>query len=51
MVAHLGIVYARLGDDVLKPKCRLIPYYQPFGLLHGGASAALAERWDRWPDL
>ncbi|MDU7129063.1 MAG: proofreading thioesterase EntH [Escherichia coli] len=28
MVAHLGIVYTRLG---------------PFGLLHGGASAALAE--------
>ncbi len=25
MVAHLGIVYTRLGDDVLEPKCRLIP--------------------------
>ncbi len=25
MVAHLGIVYTRLGDEYSKPKCRLIP--------------------------
>ncbi len=25
MVAHLGIVYTRLGDDVLEAECRLIP--------------------------
>ncbi len=44
MVAHLGSVYTRLGDDVLEA---VMPVdtrtHQTFGLLHGGASAALAE--------
>lgn len=44
MVAHLGIVYTHIGDDSLEA---VMPVdsrtHQPFGLLHGGASAALAE--------
>ena len=44
MVAHLGIVYTRLGDDVLEAEMPVDNRtHQPFGLLHGGASAALAE--------
>lgn len=43
MVAHLGIVYTRLGDDVLEAEMPVdTRTHQPFGLLHGGASAALA---------
>lgn len=40
MVAHLGIVYTRLEEGLLEAS---MPTHQPFGLLHGGASAALAE--------
>jgi 1,4-dihydroxy-2-naphthoyl-CoA hydrolase len=44
MVDHLGIEFLEIGDDYIKAKMpvdhRTI---QPFGLLHGGASAALAE--------
>lgn len=44
MVAHLGIVYTRLGDDSLEAEMPVdARTHQPFGLLHGGASAALAE--------
>lgn len=44
MVAHLGIVYTRLGDDLLEATMPVdARTHQPFGLLHGGASAALAE--------
>ncbi|PXW54277.1 uncharacterized protein (TIGR00369 family) [Grimontella sp. AG753] len=44
LVGHLGIVYTRLGDDVLEAEMPVdARTYQPFGLLHGGASAALAE--------
>lgn len=44
MVTHLGIVYTRLGDDVLEAEMPVdTRTHQPFGLLHGGASAALAE--------
>ncbi|MFP2421518.1 proofreading thioesterase EntH [Pseudescherichia vulneris] len=44
MVAHLGIVYTRLGDDSLEAEMPVdVRTHQPFGLLHGGASAALAE--------
>jgi uncharacterized protein (TIGR00369 family) len=43
-VAHLGIVYTRLGDDTLEAEMPVdARTHQPFGLLHGGASAALAE--------
>lgn len=44
MVEHLGIVYTRLGDDLLEAEMPVDRRtHQPFGLLHGGASAALAE--------
>ncbi|MDX6018750.1 proofreading thioesterase EntH [Scandinavium sp. V105_16] len=44
MVAHLGIVYTRLGEDTLEAEMPVeARTHQPFGLLHGGASAALAE--------
>ncbi len=44
LVAHLGIFYTRLGDDVLEAEMPVDARpHQPFGLLHGGASAALAE--------
>jgi len=42
--AHLGIVFTEIGDDYL---CAKMPVdertRQPYGILHGGASAALAE--------
>lgn len=35
MVAHLGIVYTRLGDDVLEAEMPVdTRTHQPFGLLH-----------------
>ncbi len=44
MIDHLGIEFLEVGDDYIKAKMpvdhRTI---QPFGLLHGGASVALAE--------
>jgi uncharacterized protein (TIGR00369 family) len=44
MVAHLGIVYTKIGDDRLEAEMPVdVRTHQPFGLLHGGASAALAE--------
>lgn len=44
LVANLGIVYTRLGDDTLEAEMPVdARTHQPFGLLHGGASAALAE--------
>ena len=37
MVAHLGMVYTRLGDDVLEAEMPVDSRtHQPFGLLHGG---------------
>lgn len=44
MIDHLGIEFLEVGDDYIKARMpvdhRTI---QPFGLLHGGASVALAE--------
>lgn len=44
MMQAIGIVFSEIGDDYL---CATMPVdartHQPFGLLHGGASAALAE--------
>lgn len=38
LVAHLGIVYTRLGDGVLEAEMPVdTRTHQPFGLLHGGA--------------
>jgi uncharacterized protein (TIGR00369 family) len=43
-VAHLGIVYTRLEAGLLEAEMPVdARTHQPFGLLHGGASAALAE--------
>ncbi|CAM3795414.1 hotdog fold thioesterase [Vibrio aquimaris] len=44
LMRHLGIVYTRFGDNFIEatmPVCHFT--HQPFGMLHGGASVALAE--------
>lgn len=44
MVAHLGIVFTAIGEASLEATMPVdARTHQPFGLLHGGASAALAE--------
>jgi 1,4-dihydroxy-2-naphthoyl-CoA hydrolase len=44
MVDHLGITYTVLGDDYIEAKMPVDHRtHQPLGLLHGGASVALAE--------
>jgi 1,4-dihydroxy-2-naphthoyl-CoA hydrolase len=44
LIAHLGIRFTEIGDDFV---CGTMPVdartKQPYGLLHGGASVALAE--------
>jgi len=41
---HLGIVFTEIGDDYLKATMPVDQRTkQPYGLLHGGASAVLAE--------
>ncbi|WP_370087043.1 hotdog fold thioesterase [Ekhidna sp.] len=44
MVSHLGIVFTEIGPDYLKATMPVDHRTkQPMGLLHGGASVALAE--------
>ena len=44
LIDHLGIEYLEIGDDYLKAKMPVDHRTkQPAGLLHGGASVALAE--------
>jgi len=44
MVTHLGIRYLEVGDDYLKASMPVDERTkQPAGILHGGASVALAE--------
>lgn len=44
LVDHLGIVFTELGDDFIRGTMPVdARTRQPFGLLHGGASVALAE--------
>jgi len=44
MVDHLGITYTAIGEDYLEAKMPVDHRtHQPLGLLHGGASVALAE--------
>lgn len=44
MLTHLGIEFTELGEDYLKATMPVDHRtHQPMGLLHGGASAALAE--------
>ena len=44
MVSHLGIRFVEVGDDHVVAEMPVGPkVHQPMGLLHGGASVALAE--------
>ncbi|WP_034947831.1 hotdog fold thioesterase [Erwinia oleae] len=44
LAGHLGIVFTAMTDDTLEATLPVdARTRQPFGLLHGGASAALAE--------
>ncbi len=44
MVEHLGIQITEIGDDYLKASMPVCPKtHQPMGILHGGATVALAE--------
>ena len=44
MVQHLGIEFVEIGSDYLKASMPVdTRTHQPFGVLHGGASVALAE--------
>jgi len=44
LVEHLGIAFCEIGDDYITAKMEVNKStHQPFGLLHGGASVALAE--------
>ena len=44
LIAHLGIVFTTFGDDWIAASMPVdARTKQPFGLLHGGASGALAE--------
>jgi 1,4-dihydroxy-2-naphthoyl-CoA hydrolase len=44
MVEHLGIEFTAFGDDFIEATMPVDKRtHQPFGLLHGGASVALAE--------
>lgn len=44
MVAHLGIEFTKVSDDSIEARMPVDSRtHQPMGLLHGGASVALAE--------
>jgi len=44
LVSTLGIVFTDVGEHFLKAKMNVTPnIHQPAGVLHGGATAALAE--------
>ena len=44
MVEHIGIVVTEIGDDYVRGTMPVdARTHQPYGLLHGGASVALAE--------
>jgi 1,4-dihydroxy-2-naphthoyl-CoA hydrolase len=44
MASHLGMEWVEVGPDFLKLKMPVdFRTHQPYGLLHGGASCALAE--------
>ena len=44
LIEQLAITYTRIGDDFLEAEMPVDSRtHQPFGLLHGGASVALAE--------
>jgi 1,4-dihydroxy-2-naphthoyl-CoA hydrolase len=44
MVEHIGIEFTEIGDDFIRGTMPVDGRtHQPYGLLHGGASVALAE--------
>jgi 1,4-dihydroxy-2-naphthoyl-CoA hydrolase len=44
MVEHIGIEFTEIGDDFIRGTMPVDSRtHQPYGLLHGGASVALAE--------
>ena len=44
LVSTLGIVFTDVGEHLLEAKMKVTPnLHQPAGVLHGGATAALAE--------
>ncbi len=44
LMEHLGIVFTEVGEDFVRATMPVDHrHHQPFGLLHGGASVALAE--------
>lgn len=44
MVGHIGIEFTEIGDDFLRAKMPVDQRTkQPMGIMHGGASCALAE--------
>lgn len=44
MVSHLGIIFTEVGEDYIVARMPVDHRtHQPLGLLHGGASVALAE--------
>jgi 1,4-dihydroxy-2-naphthoyl-CoA hydrolase len=44
MIEHLGIEFTEIGDDYIRATMPVdARTRQPYGLLHGGASVALAE--------
>lgn len=52
MVAHLGIVYTRLGDDVLEAEMPVdTRTHQPLACCMAARRRRWRKRWDRWPDL
>ena len=49
LIGHLGIEFLEAGDDWLKGRMPVdARTHQPYGLLHGGASVALAETLASW---
>jgi 1,4-dihydroxy-2-naphthoyl-CoA hydrolase len=44
LASHIGIEFTEVGDDFLRARMPVNDHTrQPFGILHGGASVALAE--------
>ncbi|MDK7675032.1 PaaI family thioesterase [Weeksella virosa] len=44
LISHLQITFTEIGEDYVVAEMPVQPIvYQPFGLLHGGASVVLAE--------
>ena len=44
MIQHIGIVFSEVGDDFIRSTMPVDERtHQPHGMLHGGASVALAE--------